>query len=334
MSLPNDVLQELYLAEREQSKALKEKNNQLSNEVERLRKELGSAKNDNELKRSAGEGMQSSEYDEESKREPLGAANASIKEIQHSRKELDQELRTQRRHNVVLQASLEQAQDAKAELQHSLKRMQDARDETDRSRASDYAERSHEVGERLQKKEQSLQAQEVLLRDQKPKFPVPRLAFVKPRIGPASKQIAPMPALRAGTHTGLQNQGSRSEAVGRIKTEPQVQPNFEPNPGAIAFRPTDVKSMAQAAVEPRPPVVSQPEEEDDTREWMRSVVAKWKAKAAKADAVAKSEIPDNKKVKDAAAGKKDTPSHDAITGKRKFEEDDMSRAQQSGPKRA
>ena len=46
MSLPVDVLQELYLAEREQSKMLKEMVDRLSNEVDRLRNELSSTKPD------------------------------------------------------------------------------------------------------------------------------------------------------------------------------------------------------------------------------------------------------------------------------------------------
>ena len=403
MSLSIDDLREMYTD-------AKHKNKKLKQEVERLGNELRSARNDNELTRSVGDRVQSSQCDEESKRElqsKLNAANSSIDQIQHSKKELDQELRTERRRNAELQASLEQAQDAKAELEHSLKRLQDALDDADRSRALGHAERSDELEKRLAEKEQSLQAQEKRLqekeqrlqaqersiREQQSNLPATKPAAVKRRTGRASEEVASMLAPGAKTHTGLQNRESRSGAVGPIKKEPLAQPNFKLNPGAIAFRPTDSKSMAQEAVrpppsvvsrpyerdvtmdfvasflakakakeaakadEPRPPVVSQFEEEDDTMEFIRSVNAKRKAEAAKAeaakaeaakaeaakaDAVAKSKIPANKEIKDAAAGTtvepgrpkdSDTPPQDVITKKRKFEEDDMFSAQQSGPTR-
>ena len=341
MSVPINDLREMYTE-------VKHKNKKLKQEVERLSNELRSVRNDNELTRSAGEGMQFSEYDEESKRDPLDAANASIKEIQHSRKELDQKLRTERRHNADLQASLEEAQDAKAELERSL-----------RSRGSSYPERSHELErrlaekeqslqtqaerlqekeqvlqareERLQKKEQSLRAQERLIRGQQSNLPAINPAGVKREAGPASREVSSMLAPGANIHTGLQNQGSRSGAVGHIKTEPLAEPNIRFNPEAIAFRYGNSKAMGRVAVEPRPPVVSRPEEEDSTMAWILSFGAELEAEEiAKADAVAKSKIPANKKIEDAAAGKKvepgkprslDTPPHDVSMRKRKFEED-------------
>ncbi|KAM0803887.1 hypothetical protein BDR22DRAFT_960487 [Usnea florida] len=325
MSIPIDELREMYKEDRETSKVLSglidrqvkridrlvNENDRLVNENKRLDDELRSARNDNELTRSVGEGRQSSS-DEETKRElqsKLDAANASIEEIQHSRKELDQELRTERRRNADLQASLEQAQDAKAELEQSLQRMQYAWDEGDRFRASDYAERSHELEERLAEREQSLQMWEKRLQEKE-------------------KYLQP-------------NQRSSSGAVVPIKQEPLAQPNLRLNPRAVAFRPTDSKSTAQVAVGPPPPVVSLPKERDVTADFIASFLAKVEAEEdAKADALAKSKTPDNKKVNDAAAGKKvepgrpkssDTPPHVAITGKRKFEGDGMSSAQQSGP---
>ena len=312
MSIPIDELREVYKEERETSKALRAiidkqdkridrlgiENDKLVNENKRLDDELRSARNDNELTRSLGDGMQSSQRGEETKRElqsKLDAANASIEEIQHSRKELDQELRTERRRNADLQASLEQAQDAKVELEYSLQRMQYAWDEGDRFRACDYAERPHELEERLAEKEHSLQEWEKRLQEKEQNL--------------------------------QRNQRSSSGAVRPNKTEPLAQPNLRLNPRAVAFRPTDSKSMAQVAVRPRPPVIPEPEVDDDTLAFMRRVNAERaafekaeaakaeaaKAEAAKADAIAKSKV------------------SDATSGKRKFEEDDEFSAQQSGP---
>ena len=160
MSIPINDLREMYTE-------VKYKNKKLKQEVERLGNELRLARNDNELTRSAGEGMQSSECDEEYKRElqsKLDTANASIEQIQHARKELDQELRDERRHNAELQALLKQAQDdkaglealleqtqdAKADLEDLLRQMQDALDHAERHRALGDDGDVQELQERLE----------------------------------------------------------------------------------------------------------------------------------------------------------------------------------------
>ena len=133
MSLPIDVLQELCLETRDQTKTLKKEVERLSKETDRLGNELSSARNDNELTRKGGEARQSSEYDEDSKRE--------------------------------LQSELDAAYDINEELSKLNSELQMALDDVDRPGASGDDRTVQELQDSLREMQVHLNARDALNRE-------------------------------------------------------------------------------------------------------------------------------------------------------------------------
>ena len=137
MSLPIEVLKELFLAERDQSKVLRENVNQLTNEVERLRSELSSVRNDNV--ETSGEGRTVSENDEdttESGKDLPECLEPQLSDTEDLYRNLQTTLNATYESNRVIQSTLDAANDSNRELCDVMSALQTTLDHAEWHRAS------------------------------------------------------------------------------------------------------------------------------------------------------------------------------------------------------